>query len=158
MGLKASAIFRKWSQTSLVLRIFFGLVLGTILGLTVPQWSAIGILGLVFVSALKAIAPILVAVLVAASIAKASGGLGSRFRTVILQYLLSTFLAALSAVMVSFLFPVTLQLDGIADQVAPGALDDVFINLLANIVANPVVSISQANYIGASSSLPRSAS
>ena len=144
MGLKASAIFRKWSQTSLVLRIFFGLVLGTILGLTVPQWSAIGILGLVFVSALKAIAPILVAVLVAASIAKASGGLGSRFRTVILQYLLSTFLAALSAVMVSFLFPVTLQLDGIADQVAPGALDDVFINLLANIVANPVVS----NYIG----------
>ena len=99
MGLKASAIFRKWSQTSLVLRIFFGLVLGTILGLTVPQWSAIGILGLVFVSALKAIAPILVAVLVAASIAKASGGLGSRFRTVILQYLLSTFLAALSAVM-----------------------------------------------------------
>ena len=148
MGLKASAIFRKWSQTSLVLRIFFGLVLGTIFGLTVPQWSAIGILGLVFVSALKAIAPILVAVLVAASIAKASGGLGSRFRTVILQYLLSTFLAALSAVMVSFLFPVTLQLDGIADQVAPGALDDVFINLLANIVANPVVSISQANYIG----------
>ena len=148
MGLKASAIFRKWSQTSLVLRIFFGLVLGTILGLTVPQWSAIGILGLVFVSALKAIAPILVAVLVAASIAKASGGLGSRFRTVILQYLLSTFLAALSAVMVSFLFPVTLQLDGVVDQGAPGALDDVFINLLANIVANPVVSISQANYIG----------
>ena len=130
MGLKASAIFRKWSQTSLVLRIFFGLVLGTILGLTVPQWSAIGILGLVFVSALKAIAPILVAVLVAASIAKASGGLGSRFRTVILQYLLSTFLAALSAVMASFLFPVTLQLDGVVDQVAPGALDDVFINLL----------------------------
>ena len=82
MGLKINALFTKWNQTSLVLRILIGLVLGTILGLTVPQWKAIGILGLLFVGALKAIAPVLVAVLVAASIAKAGGGLGARFRTV----------------------------------------------------------------------------
>ena len=63
---------------SLVLRILIGLVIGAILGLTVPQWSGIGILGQVFVSALKSIAPVLVAVLVAASIAKAGGGLGDR--------------------------------------------------------------------------------
>lgn len=79
----------KWSETSLVLRIFIGLVIGTVLGLTVPQLSHISILGLLFVSGLKAIAPILVAVLVAASIAKAGGGLGPRFRTVISRYLLS---------------------------------------------------------------------
>ena len=148
MGLKINALFTKWNQTSLVLRILIGLVLGTILGLTVPQWKAIGILGLLFVGALKAIAPVLVAVLVAASIAKAGGGLGARFRTVIFEYLLSTFLAALSAVIGSFLFPVTLQLSDVLDKAAPGALSDVFSHLLTNMVANPVASLMNANYIG----------
>lgn len=148
MGLKVRAFLIKWSQTSLVLRIFIGLVLGTILGLTVPHWTAIGILGIVFVSALKAIAPILVAVLVAASIAKAGGGLGPRFRTVILEYLFSTFLAALCAVAGSFLFPVKLQLSGVFEQFAPSALVDIFSNLLTNMVTNPMVSLTQANYIG----------
>ena len=63
------AVFRKWSQMSLVLRILVGLLIGAVLGLTMPHWTAVGILGIVFVSALKAIAPILVAVLVTASIA-----------------------------------------------------------------------------------------
>ena len=138
----------KWSETSLVLRIFIGLVIGTVLGLTVPQLSYISILGLLFVSGLKAIAPILVAVLVAASIAKAGGGLGPRFRTVISRYLLSTFIAAMCAVTGSFLFPVTLELSDVVDQAAPGALSDVFTNLLTNIVTNPMMSLTQANYIG----------
>ena len=138
----------KWSETSLVLRIFIGLVIGTVLGLTVPQLSYINILGLLFVSGLKAIAPILVAVLVAASIAKAGGGLGPRFRTVISRYLLSTFIAAMCAVTGSFLFPVTLELSDVVDQAAPGALSDVFTNLLTNIVTNPMMSLTQANYIG----------
>jgi Na+/serine symporter len=73
--MQLSTIFNKWSQTSLVLRIFVGLIIGACLGLIVPQWTGISILGIVFVSALKAIAPVLVAVLVAASIAKAGGGL-----------------------------------------------------------------------------------
>ena len=142
------SILSKWSQTSLVLRILVGLIIGASLGLIVPQWTGIGILGIVFVSALKAIAPILVAVLVAASIAKAGCGLGPRFRVVISQYLLSTFIAALCAVIGSFLFPVTLQLRDVVEGSAPGALTDVFSNLLTNMVTNPMLSMSQANYIG----------
>ena len=143
-----SGIFRRWSRTSLVIRILVGLIVGTILGLTVPHWTVVSIFGIVFVSALKAIAPVLVAVLVAASIAKARSNLGSRFRIVISQYMLSTFLAALCAVVGSFMFPVTLQLRDVADGAAPGALLDVFGNLLTNMVTNPMASISQANYIG----------
>lgn len=142
------SIFNKWSQTSLVLRILVGLVIGACLGLIVPQWAGISILGMVFVSALKAIAPILVAVLVAASIAKAGGGLGPRFRVVISRYMLSTFIAAMCAVVGSFLFPVTLQLSDVVEGAAPGALTDVFTNLVTNMVSNPMQSVSQANYIG----------
>ena len=94
---------------SLVLRILGGLVIGAALGLLVPSWTGIGILGKVFVSALKAIAPVLVAILVAASIAKAHGGLGPRFRTVILLYVASTLTAALVAATGSTLFPIQLQ-------------------------------------------------
>ena len=143
-----SSILSKWSHTSLVLRILVGLIIGAVLGLVVPKWTSIGILGAVFVSALKAIAPVLVAVLVAASIAKAGGGLGSRFRVVISRYMLSTFIAALCAVAGSFLFPVTLQLRDVIDHAAPGSLTDVFTNLLTNMVTNPMMSVSQANYIG----------
>ena len=141
-------ILQKWTSMSLVLRIFIGLVIGALLGLLVPEWAGISILGQVFVSALKAIAPVLVAVLVAASIAKAGGGLGQRFRTVITQYMLSTFVAAMGAVVASFVFPIVLQLDSVAQASAPGALSDVFTNLLTNMVANPLASVSTANYIG----------
>lgn len=143
-----TSFLKKWANTSLVLRIFIGLVIGAILGLIVPEWTAIAILGQVFVSALKAIAPVLVAVLVASSIAKAGGGLGPRFRTVISRYLLSTFIAACCAVVGSFLFPVTLDLADVAEGAAPGALSDVFTNLLTNMVNNPLMSVSSANYIG----------
>ena len=145
---RIATIFKKWSDTSLVLRILIGLVIGAILGLTVPSWTGIGILGTIFVSALKAIAPVLVAVLVAASIAKAHGGLGPRFRTVILLYLVSTLTAALTAVAGSTLFPIKLQLRDLAEGGAPNALTDVFTNLLNNMVTNPLASISTANYIG----------
>lgn len=141
-------IFQKWARTSLVLRILVGLVIGAVLGLTLPGWSWIGILGTIFVSALRAIAPVLVAILVAASIARAGGGLGSRFRTVITLYLVSTLCAALVAVVGSTLFPVTLQLQDVAEGSAPSALTDVFKNLLTNMVANPLESVAQANYIG----------
>ena len=143
-----TTIFQKWTNTSLMLRIFIGLIIGAILGLTVPEWTGISILGEVFVSALKAIAPVLVAVLVASSVAKAGGGLGPRFRTVVSRYLLSTFIAAVLAVLGSFLFPVTLELRDVASEHAPGGLTDVFSNLLTNMVTNPLMSVSNANYIG----------
>ena len=145
---KVATILGKWTEISLVFRILIGLVIGAILGLAVPGWSSIGILGVVFVSALKAVAPVLVAVLGAASIAKAGGGLGPRFRLLILLYMLSTFAAAMVAVTGSFLFPVTLNLqDTLMAAQAPGALKDVFTNLLTGMVANPLTAISTANYI-----------
>ncbi len=141
-------LLRKWTETSLVLRILTGMVIGAVLGLTVPGWTGIGILGTVFVSALKAVAPVLVAVLVMASIAKANGGLGPRFRTVLTLYLVSTLGAALLAVAGSTLFPVTLHLQDVAEGGAPSALTDVFTNLIGNMVSNPLASIASANYIG----------
>lgn len=141
-------LFQRWTQMSLVLRILIGLVIGAVLGMVVPEWTGFSILGQVFVSALKAIAPVLVAVLVAASIAKAGGGLGPRFRVLIFCYVLSTFIAALCAVVGSFLFPVTLQLNDMVEGYAPSALNDVFTNLLTNMVTNPLMSVSSANYIG----------
>ena len=76
------AIIGAWQQTNLMLRIFVGIVAGSVLALTVPGISAISLLGDLFVGALKAMAPVLVAVLVTSSVATARAGLGSRFRTV----------------------------------------------------------------------------
>ena len=141
-------ILSKYTSVSLMLRIFIGLAIGATLGLVVPQWTGIAILGRMFVSALKGIAPVLVAVLVMSSIAKAGSGLGPRFRTVISRYLLSTFIAAVCAVVGSMLFPVTLELGEVADvEPEAGSLADVFTNLLTSMVANPVAAIANANYI-----------
>lgn len=145
---KISNILQKWTSIGLVLRIFIGLVIGAVLGLTAPTWTGIGILGKMFVSALKAIAPVLVAVLVASALAKAGGGLGPRFRTVISRYILSTFIAALCAVIGSTLFPVTLQLGETATaENGAGTLAEVFTNLLTSMVSNPIGAIANANYI-----------
>ena len=131
-----------------MLRILCGLVIGAVLGLVVPQWTGIGILGHIFVSALKAIAPILVAFLVASSISKAQGGLGPRFRTVIVLYITATLVAAAVAVAGSFLFPVNLSFQEGAEGTAPGGLTDIFMNLLSNMVMNPFQAVATANYIG----------
>ena len=141
-------IIKYWTGLSLVWRIFIGLIVGALLGLFCPSLTGIGSLGKIFVSALKAIAPVLVAVLVAASIAKAKGGMGPRFRTVILLYMATTFLAAVVAVVGSFLFPVTIDLKEAAVSEAPGALSDIFTNLLTNMVSNPIQAVGSANYIG----------
>ena len=68
-----TAIIRKWTATSLVMRIFIGLLCGAFLGIVVPEWSGVAIFGQIFVSLLKAIAPVLVAILVISSISKARG-------------------------------------------------------------------------------------
>ena len=141
-------ILQEWTSTSLVLRIVIGLVIGVALGLAAPEWTAVGLLGQVFLNALKGIAPVLVFVLVASSIARAHGGLGSRFRSLISCYLLNTFLAAVLAVVGSFLFPVTLQLGVEAQGEPAGALTDVFYNLFTNLVTNPLLALSNGNYIG----------
>ena len=144
-------LLQKYTSISLMLRILIGLVIGAVLGLALPRWTAVGILGRIFVSALKGIAPVLVAVLVISSIAKAGRGLGRRFTSLIVIYLLSTFIAAVCAVVGSFLFPVTLELGEAAEGVQAGAgagsLGEVFTNLLTGMVGNPVAAIANANYI-----------
>jgi serine/threonine transporter len=139
----------KWNNLSLIVRIVIGMVIGAALGLFVPQFTVVGILGSVFVGALKAIAPILVFVLVMSAIANAGVGIGSRFRTVIILYMLSTLLAAIVAVAGSFLFPVEIRLDvAAATNTPPGGLGEVLSNLITNMVSNPVTALSSANYIG----------
>ena len=88
-------IIVRYTSVSLMLRIFIGLVIGAILGLALPQWTGISILGKMFVSALKGIAPVLVAVLVISSVAKAGRGLGRRFGLLVTIYFLSTFIDAM---------------------------------------------------------------
>ncbi len=143
-----SKLIKKWTGTSLVVRIVIGLVIGAVLGLVCPGQTWIGILGRIFVSALKAIAPVLVAFLVMSAIAKAKDGLGPRFRTVVTLYLLSTFLAAVLAVAGSFIFPVTMKLQDIADVESAGTASGLLRGLLVNMVANPFASLAQGNYIG----------
>ncbi len=146
--MKIRNYIKKWTQISLVFRILIGLTTGILLGVFCPRLTAISILGQVFVSALKAIAPVLVAILVAASVAKAHSGLGNRFTTVITLYLFSTLIAAVVAVVGCYLFPVTIVLNDSAANAAPVGLKEVFSALLTNMVANPLVSVSSANYIG----------
>ena len=144
-------IIKKWNSLSLIVRICIGLVTGAILGLLVPGATWIGILGTVFVGALKAVAPILVFVLVAASLANAKGGNASKFRTVIFLYLFSTLCAAIVAVLVNFAHPVTISLAGIdaaEGYAAPDNMGSIMTGLLKSVVDNPVSALSSANYIG----------
>lgn len=142
------AIIKKWNDISLIIRIVIGLVIGVILALLVPQAEVISVLGDLFVGALKAIAPILVFVLIMSSLAQAGKGIGKRFRTVIILYMLSTFLAAVVAVFASFAFPVTLKLTDAVNETAPSGIWEVLQSLLAKAVANPVDALLNANYIG----------
>lgn len=136
-------------DTPLILRILIGLIIGASLGLFVPQAGFVTIFGNVFVGALKAIAPILVFVLVIASLSSAGKGIGGRFKTVILFYMLSTFLAATVAVVASYLFPVTIPLAEAAEGYTPPAnLGTVFSELLGKMVSNPIAAIIEGNYVG----------
>ena len=74
---------KKWTESSLILKIIIGLVIGVILGLTVPQYDMIGLPGELFVDALKAIAPILVFLLVTSALSKTDGGIANKFKKII---------------------------------------------------------------------------
>jgi serine/threonine transporter len=133
------------------LRILIGLVIGAILGFLAPKATWIGVPGELFVGALKAIAPILVFVLVASSLANSKGGNMEKFRTVIVLYLFSTLCAAIVSVFTSFAFKVTIPLtglDAVDASAAPQGMADVVMNFLKSIVVNPVDALVNANYIG----------
>ena len=138
-----------FSRLSLPQRIVIGLVIGTLLGLFLPNASWIGIFGSLFVGALKAIAPVLVFILVIASLSRSQAGFDRRFGFVIFEYLLSTFLAAVAAVLVSFTYPVSMSLDvqNAASGNAPEGVWEIIEKQLLGMVANPFQAIADANYI-----------
>ena len=103
-------LLKKWTQISLIKRILVGMLLGIILGVALPQFTVIGILGTLFVNALKALAPMLVFFIVIHALAQRQKGGSTNMGSVIVLYLVGTFLAALCAVVASFLFPSTLLL------------------------------------------------
>ena len=145
------SIIRKWNSLSLIVRILIGLVIGAVLGFVAPGLTWLGVLGELFVGALKAIAPILVFVLVASSLANSKGGNMGKFRTVIVLYLFSTLCAAIVSVFTSFAFPVKIPLtglDAVDAAAAPQGMSEVVMNLLKSIIANPVAALANANYIG----------
>lgn len=138
-------------RPSLVTQIVIGLIAGTLLALASPRaGAAAGLMGTLFVSALKAVAPILVLVLVAAAIANHRRGQQTGIRPILLLYVVGTFTAALVAVIASFLFPTTLQLvlpEGI-ELTPPEGIGQVLETLLMQVFDNPVNALVNANYIG----------
>ncbi len=142
-------IARAWSSISLVKRIIIGLIIGALLGVFAPTGiEIISLLGTLFVSALKGVAPVLVFFLVISALANARAA-GS-MKTIVILYMVSTFLAALTAVVASFLFPSAITLIDAAEtaQASPQDIGEVLTALVMNIVSNPVDALMNANYIG----------
>lgn len=145
------SIVDAYLRLGLVPLIILALVVGTIIGVVAPSFGAsLGILGSIFVGALKAVAPVLVFVLVLAAVSNQRIGADTRIKPIILLYLVGTFSAALVAVGASFMFPTELVLANMqaAEQAAPQSLREVLTNLLMNLVANPIKSLAEANYMG----------
>ncbi|HFK3781547.1 TPA: serine/threonine transporter SstT [Klebsiella oxytoca] len=145
-----STLLRRLAQGSLVKQILIGLVLGVLLAtVSKPAAVAVGLLGTLFVSALKAVAPVLVLMLVMASIANHQQGQKTSIRPILFLYLLGTFAAALTAVLFSFLFPSTLHLNAAAESITPpSGIVEVLRGLLMSMVSNPIDALLNANYIG----------
>lgn len=147
-GCVVKKIWQKWNEINLIKRILVFLVLGAVLGVVAPTLEWIGIFGTLFVGALKAVAPILVFFLVIAALtnARADGSM----KTIIVLYILCTFIAALVAVIASYLFPIELTLTGLeaAENTSPEGVGEVLGTLVMNVVANPVDALVNANYLG----------
>lgn len=146
MGNKSGGLF----QLSLVKQIIIGIVLGVILAYAAPEIAKeASLFGGLFVSALKAVAPLLVFVLVISAIANQATNTNANIRPIIGLYLMGTFAAALVAVSLSFLFPVhiNLTLDA-ATNSAPSNIVEVLHNLIYNVVDNPINAIVTGNFIG----------
>ncbi|MDE4020497.1 serine/threonine transporter SstT [Glaesserella parasuis] len=135
---------------NLVLRIAVGLVLGICLALVSPDAAkSVGVLGQFFVKSLRAIAPILVFVLVMASIANKEVGSDSRLKPILVMYVLGTFVAAVTAVILSYLFPTTLELVTSPEGLAPPQdVGEVLKTVVFNLVDNPLGAITNGNFIG----------
>ncbi|MBQ9406984.1 MAG: cation:dicarboxylase symporter family transporter [Desulfovibrio sp.] len=143
------AAVSQYTRMPLILRIVFGILAGTLLAFLTPGAGGIAILGEAFVGALKAVAPFLVFILVTSALVQGSTRLDGRFATVIMFYLLTTFLAASTAVCGSLLFPQTMVLvSDAASQAPPSGIGEVMHNLLRDMIANPLSLLLNGRYIG----------
>ncbi|MBM7456016.1 serine/threonine transporter [Oceanisphaera litoralis] len=143
-------LLRVANSGSLVTQILIGIIAGTLLAVASPATAtSVGLLGSLFVSALKAVAPVLVFVLVASSIANHKQGNQTSIKPILSLYLLGTFVAALTAVLMSFAFPTELVLatNG-ADASPPEGIGEVMQTLLFKVVDNPVNALLTGNFIG----------
>ena len=128
------SVVKKYTETSLIIRIVIGLVAGAILGRTMTGWTWIGIFGSMFVGALRAVAPVLF-VLIISALSNGQSKLDSKFGLVLFFYMFSTFLAAAAAVVASFVFPVTMRLGEAAQSDSvPQNVGEVLQNLLLKMV------------------------
>lgn len=142
-------LIKKYTSVSLILRIIIGLLLGVAFGLAFDNLGFLSLLGTIFVGALKAVAPVLVFVLVIAALAQGNDKLDRRFGLVLILYMTSTLLASVVAVVGSFIFPQTLTLTEAAQaDTVPSSVGEVLSNLLVNMVSNPVNSLAEGRYIG----------
>ncbi|MDU4092686.1 MAG: serine/threonine transporter SstT [Pantoea sp.] len=150
MEKRSSTLIARLLGGSLVKQIMIGLVAGIALAwFSKDAALAVGLFGTLFVSALKAVAPLLVLVLVIASIANHKQGHRSNIRPIILLYLLSTFFAAVVAVVCSHLYPQVLTLSAAQTEITPpSGILEVLNGLLMSMVANPFDALMHANYIG----------
>lgn len=144
-----NAIFRPILRLGLIPQIVIGIAAGVLLALFTPGIARdVALLGQLFITALQAVAPILVFVLVAAAIAAHQAGQPTHIRSVLVLYVTGTLIAALIAVAASFAFPTELALDaGQVDGNPPSDILSVLRDLLLNAVANPVTALMEANFI-----------
>ena len=142
-----STALAKWQGISLIIRIVIGMIVGIAFALSLPANTVLPIFGKVFVGLLKGIAPVLVFVLVISALANASGDIGGRFKNVIMIYVFGTFFAAVTAVLASTFFPVTMKLTNAATDAAPDGIGQILTTIITNVVANPVNALMNGNYL-----------
>lgn len=146
-------MFAALVRLSLVTKIIIAIILGIAVAIFFPNVApSLSLLGDLFIKALKSVAPILVFVLVLSSISnfKVGGVHDSKIKPIMVMYAVGMFLSALTAVVASNIFPSTLFLDlpAQAELQPPGSLIEILKNLLLSFVANPIVALSEANFIG----------
>lgn len=147
-----SKIIQSYAKGNLILQICIGIVLGILIGMLSKDIAQMAnLLGVLFTNALKAIAPMLVFILILTSICtKDFTQNNTKIKNIIMLYIIGTFLASACAVIASFLFPVELILEGIvkAENSSPADIGEVFKDLLLKIVDNPINALSNGNYLG----------
>jgi serine/threonine transporter len=146
----SNTLIARYASGNLVLQILVGIVFGIMLATISPEGAvSAGLLGKLFVGALKAVAPILVFILVAASIANQKRNQQTHMRPIVTLYLIGTLAAAFTAVVLSFMFPTTLTLvAGAEGTTPPQGIAEVLNTLLFKMVDNPINALREANYIG----------